>query len=46
MCEQSLGYAKFEYKGMKTVGVTDNTNQKPPIGPWPFQMENVYVQHP
>ena len=23
-------YAKFEYKGMKTVGVTDNTNQTPP----------------
>ena len=22
-------YAKFEYKGMKTLGVTDNTNQKP-----------------
>ena len=23
-------YGKFEYKGMKTVGVTDNTNQTPP----------------
>ena len=23
-------YAKFEYKGMKTVGVTDYTNQTPP----------------
>ena len=22
-------YSKFEYKGMKTVGVTDYTNQKP-----------------
>ena len=22
-------YAKFDYKGMKTVGVTDYTNQKP-----------------
>ena len=21
-------FAKFEYKGMKTLGVTDNTNQK------------------
>ena len=28
MCEQSL--CKFEYKGMKTVGVTDYTNQTPP----------------
>ena len=24
-------YAKFEYKGMKTVGVTDNTNLTPPM---------------
>ena len=24
-------YAKFEYKGTKTVGVTDYTNQKPPL---------------
>ena len=24
-------YAKFEYKGMKTVGVTDYTNQTPPL---------------
>ena len=23
-------YAKFEYKGMKTVGITDYTNQPPP----------------
>ena len=23
-------YAKFDYKGMKTVGVTDYTNQTPP----------------
>ena len=23
-------YAKFEYKGMKTVGVKDYTNQTPP----------------
>ena len=23
-------YAKFEYEGMKTVGVTDYTNQTPP----------------
>ena len=23
-------YAKFEYKGMKNVGVTDYTNQTPP----------------
>ena len=23
-------YAKFEYKGMKTLGVTDYTNQTPP----------------
>ena len=28
MYEQSL--CKFEYKGMKTVGVTDYTNQTPP----------------
>ena len=24
-------YAKFEYKGTKTVGVTDYTNKKPPM---------------
>ena len=24
-------YAKFEYKGMKTVGVTDYTNLTPPM---------------
>ena len=24
-------YAKFEYKGMKTVGVADYTNQTPPM---------------
>ena len=24
-------YAKFEYKGTKTVGVKDYTNQKPPM---------------
>ena len=23
-------YAKFEYKGMKSLGVTDYTNQTPP----------------
>ena len=23
-------YAKFEYKGLKTVGITDYTNQTPP----------------
>ena len=28
MCEQS--YAKFEYKGMNTVGVSDYTNKAPP----------------
>ena len=39
-------YGKFEYKGMKTVGVTDYTNQTPPthfgwkkgLSPTPIQM--------
>ena len=35
--------AKFEYKGMKTVGVTDYTNQTPCKH---FGGKNVYVQHP
>ena len=29
-CENNH-YAKFEYKGMKTVGVTDYTNLTPPM---------------
>ena len=31
-------YAKFEYKGMKTVGVTDHTNLTPPMH---FRRKNV-----
>ena len=34
--------AKFEYKGMKTVGVTDFTNLTPPMH---FGRKNVSVQH-
>ena len=36
-------YAKFEYKEMKTVGVTDYTNQAPSKHFW---MEKCQVQHP
>ena len=36
-------YAKFEYNGMKTVGVTNYTNQTPPKhSGW----KNVKAQHP
>ena len=35
-------YEKFEYKGMKTVGDTDHTNQTPPTH---FGWRNVLVQH-
>ena len=36
-------YAKIEYKGMKTVEVTDYTNQTTPTH---FGCKNVKVQHP
>ena len=36
-------YAKFELKGMKTVGVTDYTNQAPSKH---FGKKNILVQHP
>ena len=39
----NIHYAKFEYKEMKTVEVTDNTNQTPSKH---FGWKNVYVQHP
>ena len=38
-------YAKFEYKGMKTVGVTDYTNQKPqPISDEKMSKFNIRIK--
>ena len=45
-------YARFEYKGMKTVGVTDYTNQTPStdfrwkkcLSPTPLKNENIFIK--
>ena len=45
-------YAKFEYKGMKTVRVTDYTNQTPPTHFWwkiclsstPVKYEKIFIK--
>ena len=36
-------YAKFEYKGMKTVGVTDYKKQTPPTH---FRCKNIFSSTP
>ena len=48
----SYQFAKFEYKGKKTVGVTDYTNQRPPthfgwkkiLSPTTVKNEKIFIK--